>query len=193
MAIDFGDQKGRKKLADCRTIIEKIRSLDDGQKELAIESLRAEYQVTSDYTIHYSNVRLVLSTFFISIAFYILYIYLKELKLPFLVAGGWFVMFFGYFVNVYLTKLMLSGLKQLTQVELILSSIPEKKTDVPAAHVDGIPKLINYFCIWVPRLSDKGPWREDLSYFYIFLVAIYLLGWLITLGILFQGLMVPSP
>lgn len=162
--------------------IETIRSLDREERESILDNLRTEYQAITDYTVHYSNVRLALSTFFISVAFYLMLVYVIDKQKEFLLYSGLFIQVFGYAVNLFVTRLMYGGLRQLVQIEYILSSVPYKQRQPPFTTLDGISRLMNYFSSWAGKYPARGSLiyalTEKLSVFYISLTAVYFLAWL---------------
>ncbi len=173
-------KKKKKKIAfldseektSCDELIKIIQPLAPNEKESVRQNLRTGYEAVSDYTIHYSNVRVILSTFFISVAFFVLFNQLRtEEPAKLLFAAGLGAMAFGFYLNLVLTRLMQSGLRVLVQIEYILDSIASIG---PIAE----PQLINYFFSWNKNLNSaeatKDVWREKLTILWIVLVIGYL-------------------
>lgn len=175
------EEQTEKQEFSLKTIIEAIHPLEQDQKQSAHENLRTEYQAVSDYSIHYSNVRVMLSTFFISIAFLILINqFTAENPYREIFIAGLCVMLFGYFLNLVLTFLMHKSLRRLLQIEIILNST--------AGKTSSIPDLMYYFSNWAKNLKRKNAlWKafsEMLSVCYIVIVCIYLVFFFLGLNTL---------
>lgn len=148
------------------------------EKEAARANLRMEYASITQYTIHYSNVHVGLSTLFVTMAGFILYYQIGvEKPSPYFCYLGLGLMVFGVFINWVVTRFMQKGIRQLVQIEYILSStVNSIGIGTPTS---GIQRLVNYFSIWGSKLSREKEWKnaiwEDLSKLYMFLTIVYLI------------------
>lgn len=179
--------------AYAKNTIELINSLKGTEnKKLAADNIRSLYRETSLYSIHYSNIRSALAVFFLSSSFYALSNFLEKGN-PILIVSGLFLILFGFWVHILLTKNAQSALMHLVQIERILSLIVvetngEAQDDITKLNNNYITydgekekkQIISYFTYWSePLLDEQRSWlrnamMEDFTKGYLLILIIYI-------------------